>query len=457
MISEQILKYVHDAQHERNVRIMNAWKCYQGDYPKSLKPTRSDPQAKDNIAINFAALVVDKGVSFLLGKDLDFECAPGKEEGPVDVWLDECWTENKKMSLLHMMAMNGGVTGDVFVRIMLPDAASGKKFPRVMNLDPSTVLPIWDMDDYENVIGWLRQWNAKDPETGRAVVRRQIYEPQGTSWSIRDQISRGDSKIWIDLETTVWPFAWSPILHCQNLPMANEYFGLSDIEAHVLQVNDAINFVMSNIQRIIRIHAHPKTVAAGLTAKQIEIGVDDVIVLGNTAATLKNLEMQSDLSSSIEMYRALKELYHAVARTPEIATGKIENVGPLSGVALKILYQSLIEKNQTKQIFFGDLLTETNDRLREVGKQKPSKVAIHWQDPLPHDVKDEAEAALVLEQVGVSKHTALTELGYDPEDEASEVAKEAKTANELGAQMMDAFDKGGLPGQDNGGDDGSSD
>lgn len=446
MISEQILKNVYDAQHERLVRIRDAWACYQGNYPKALKPTRSDPQGADNIRINFAAPIVDKGVSFLLGKDLDFE-VEGAKEGPSDTWLDAFWAQNKQMSLLHLLAMNGGVTGDVFVRLMLPDARKQQQYPRVVNLDPATVTPVFDMDDYEDVVGWLVQWNAVDPSTGRAVVRRTIYEPQGATWLITDQISRGDQTVWMPWGPPVtWPYPWSPILHCQNLPMPNEFYGISDIEQHVLSINNAVNFVLSNMARIVRTHAHPKTWATGTTAKQIDISVDQMVCLPQNA-TMQNLEMQTDLGSSLELYKRLKELLHEVARVPEVATGKVDGLGPLSGVALKILYQSLIEKNQTKQLFYGDLLQELNCRALEIGKQPESTIIIHWQDPLPKDVKDEAEAALILEQVGVSKNTVLTELGYDPEAEAEKCAEEAQTAADLGSQLLDQFDKGAVPGQ----------
>lgn len=451
MISEQVLKTVHDAHHERRKKIANAWECYQGKYPDSLKKTVSDPMAADNIKVNFAAPLVDKGVSFLVGQALDFEI-DGADESSQDLYLDAVWEENKQDSLLHLMAMNGGATGDVFVRLMLPDTAKGKKYARILNLDPACVTPIWNMDDYEDILGWVVQWNAVDPYTGKPVVRRSIYEPEGGRWVITEQISRGDSTNWLPWgDPSYWPYPWSPILHCQNLPMPNEYYGISDIEQHVLSINYAVNFVLSNMARIIRTHAHPKTWGTGFTGKQVDMSVDSMLLLPKDSK-LENLEMQTDLGSTLELYKRLKELLHEVARVPEVATGRVDNIGPLSGVALKILYQSLIEKNQTKQVFYGDLFRELNLRLLEIGKQGAAKIIIHYPDPLPKDVKDEAEAALILEQVGVSKNTVLTELGYDPEAEAKKVEEETKAANALGAQMLDQFDKGTIPGQDDNAD-----
>src|SRR5690606_34619066 len=95
----------------------------------------------------------------------------------------------------------------------------------------------------------------------------------------------------------VWPWEWPPIIDCQNLPQANEYYGRSDIQEHVVNLQKSLNFVVSNLQRIIKFHAHPKTWGQGFKPGELKMGVDETIVLPN-GATLQNLEMLSDLTSS---------------------------------------------------------------------------------------------------------------------------------------------------------------
>src|SRR5581483_3337211 len=134
---------------------------------------------------------------------------------------------------------------------------------------------------------------------------------------------------------------WSPVVDAQNLPCPNEFWGIADLEDDSLDLNKAINFAISNINRIIRFHAHPKTWGRGFQSNQLNIAVDETIVLPGEAS-LQNLEMTSDLSSSIRHYEKLREALHEIARIPEVATGVMTSLGPLSGVALQVLYQPLV-------------------------------------------------------------------------------------------------------------------
>src|SRR6185436_1088528 len=70
-------------------------------------------------------------------------------------------------------------------------------------------------------------------------------------------------------EEKVWPYSWSPIVDWKNLPAPNHYYGKSDLGT-IGRLNDGLNFVVSNIQRILKHHAHPKTVATGIGASGIE-------------------------------------------------------------------------------------------------------------------------------------------------------------------------------------------
>ena len=46
----------------------------------------------------------------------------------------------------------------------------------------------------------------------------------------------------------------------------------------------------------------------------------------------------------------------------EVSVGKVDNIGALSGVALEILYQPLMELTYVKQMTYGPLLEEVNRR-----------------------------------------------------------------------------------------------
>jgi hypothetical protein len=413
-------------QIERVDRFARAWEAYYGKYPDSLpvKPGKTN----DNITFNFSRLVVDQTVDFLFGKEITFEINE-LADTRAEEWLNSVWQANQKMIFLQKLAVNGAVCGQVFVKI-----ADGEQYPRLINIDPGIVDVETEPDDYEAVRAFTITYPAGD------VVRRQVIRRDGAGWEIVDQERDKDAKDWKTVQVTPWMRPWPPIATCQNLPAPNEFWGIADIEPDVIRLNESLNFVMSNISRILRYHAHPKTWVRGvLSADNLKIGADETILLPD-GAEMHNLEMTSDLGSSLNLYRRLKEALHEVTRSPEIASGKVENVGNLSGVALQILYQPLLSKTETKRRMYGSLLVELNRRLLELGGFGANNITeIHWPEILPRDPMQERQVALLDQQLGVSRDTLLRRLNYDPDLEAQ---KRAAEETNIGANLLATFEQG---------------
>lgn len=448
---------------ERALEFARRWRLYLGEHEKPLTVRAGAPD--DNVTPNFSGLFVDKGVSFLFGKDVDFTLEDSEqaalegdtERSPEEAYLEQVWRANRKMSFLHKLALNGGVCGHAFVKII----ERAPQLPRLIVLDPGNVTAVWDQEDIERVLGYKIQYNVI--EEGQAAVRRQLIEldEQGESWTIRMQVGR-ETRIergfidrslgtapslvthWEDVgEPVLWAHAFPPIIDTQNLPRPNEYWGTSDLEGGVVDLNHALSRVASNMTRIVRLHGHPKTVTVGLSpedASRISVNVDGVLNLPNPESSISNLEMSSDLSASIEVYKRLKEAMHEIGRVPEVATGKLDSIGQLSGLAMGILYQPLLEKTETKRRLYGDLLVELNRRLLALaGQGEDAVTTIHWPELLPGDPKAEAETAVIHHELGVSTTTLVNKFGYDAQTEAELSAAEAEASAETAAR---AFDRG---------------
>lgn len=454
MIAETVLQQAQMESHARLLAIQKAWDAYNGQLAKPLKVLPGNPD--DNVRVNFARGVVDEGVAALFGDDLIFEVTGTDGEDDLsasakasDAKLRAFWKQNRRMTTLTKLGVNGAVTGDAFFRMVQPGPGQG--CPRLLVLDPATVTPVWANDDYEDVLWYVIQWNSVDPYTRKPQANRQVIEKGegGTYWTITDYVSIGDRPDFQQVgDEEIWDFAHSPIFHCQNLPAANCYFGVPDLEEDTIDVNVAINLTTSNIQRILRYHAHPKTWGRGIGNKDLQTRPDNMLLFQNEAAELHNLEMQSDLKSSLDFYRLLKEGFHVVARHPEIATGKLDQVGQLSGLAMQILYRPLSQKTKTKRLTYGEMLDDLNSfALEFMGEAAEQACTTHWPDVLPTDSKEEADTAIELNTLGVSKDTLLTRLGYDAELEAEKSQKEQKSAAEMGATMLDQFGRGQLPSQ----------
>ena len=458
-----ILQDAAREDEERQQAIAKRWDAYYGKMPPPLKVKPG--QTDDNLRLNFAGGVVNEGVAFLFGQDIDFvvgadtgsgdnaegDDPDGESDNPnqaQDDWLEACWKQNKSTTLLQELAINGGVCGDGYLKVMAAKTAENpSEYPRLVLVDPGTVSAVWDPHDIKSVLQWVIQWHGMDPKTRRPVAFRQLVtkDAGGQSWTILDQHCDDRSSVWATDNTAVWPYAWAPMFHCQNLPAPNQFYGMADLEDDVLESARGINFVASNIGRILRFHAHPKTWGYGFTAKQLETGVDGTIILPSKEASLQNLEMQSDLSSSLAFYEKMLEAFYAVSRTPEITTGNVgEGLGTLSGLALQVLYGPLLRKNNTKRRLYGDMLCDLSARLLEMSGQGAGlPVSITWPDPLPVDKLAQRQAALIDEQLGVSKATLMEQLGYDAKAEADRKAQEQ---SDLGEQLLTGFDRGASTG-----------
>lgn len=459
MVSPRVQDQIALERMQRRLRLQRAWDRYHGKFPDALLPTKADPKGDDNVKLSLCGLIVDISTFFLFGKPIQFEVENSttsrkrrqqKDAGEADAdaaetWLQDCWAANRQATTLLDLGTNGGVTGDAFLKLKRPPP--GEEFPRLIVLDPENVTPIWAADDYEDICEYRLEWTGTNPDNGKPVAFRQTItkNASGMSWRMVDEKSEGDNARWSETGRETWPYAFAPIFHAKNRPNPNAYYGTADLEDDVMDANEDLNFVLSSIKRVLRYHGHPKTWARGIAATDLDMSIANIAVINSENGTLQNLEMQSDLSSSREFAKDLKAAFHEIASIPEVAAGKVENIGQLSGLALKILYGPLTRLTAVKQLYYGEMLSELGQcllQMRTTGCK--SKVSIQWPDPLPKDEIAEAQAAVEKQVAGVSKDTSLSEMGYDPETEAKKRADEAQAAQQFGDKLLQQFETGGL-------------
>jgi hypothetical protein len=119
--------------------------------------------------------------------------------------------------------------------------------------------------------------------------------------------------------------------------------------------------------------------------------------------------------------------------------------GNISGVALALMFQPLIEKTTMKRRSYGAMIRQLTRAalviagLIDIADYENYAVDIHWSSLLPNDDLQAAQTALILQQLGASTSTLLSGLGLDPENEAQKVEKEQ-------ARQVQNFAQGrGLP------------
>lgn len=400
---------------ERSERIRNAYDAYYNGGPDTLK--KRPGEINDNVKINYARLVVDAGVANLFGPTLTVNApadAPEDMQASIDLFI----RNNGGGLLWQRMGVSGAIGGTMFYRLLIQEDDS----VRVVIVDPSTVDIEWDESDHELVHGYTITFIPNAGKDSRA--RRHVITRDGDAWITIEQESVESG--WVTTARDPWPYTFPPMGHAQNIPSPHEVYGISDLEPDVLHLCNGINRVVSNINRIVRLYAHPRTFGKMIgDALNMDANPGAVIRLEHPDADLKNLEMSSDLGSSISLYQRMVAALHETTRIPEVATGKLDSAGQLSSLALRILYAPLIQKTESKRRTYGQAIEEMFRRVLSImGYGDDILVELLWADILPSDPEMLRRTALIDMQLGVSQRTLIESLGYDPDIEAENMREQ---------------------------------
>ena len=418
-------------QRQRQALFSLYWDYYRGRHRKPLKMRSGQPD--DNTILNYSRRVVNKGVQFLFGKTIEFEIDGTDVMTRQEEYLAQVWgSDEEKMTLLQEIALNGAVTGTAFVRLYPPQGPGS--LPRIVNVDPALLDVITNDDDIDDIRSYRITWKSGDQ------WKRHRIDADAGQWIISEEV-KGAGDRWQLVSDEIWPWDFPPVVHCQNLPAPNEFWGISDLEN--ADINDAINFTASNINRILRFHSHPKTIGIGFNAAQLQnTAVDQFWTIPNEQAKVFNLEMQSDLASAYAYLQELRNAYSKITGVPELDPAQV-NIGALSGFALRILYGDLLELTRMKRNTYGAMLNELNRRILVVSNLGDMRTRIVWQSPLPEDEQATSEALARDRQAGLSLQTYMERRGYDWKREQERIAEEQATTDTIGSALLRAFDRGG--------------
>lgn len=422
-------------------------------------------QANDNVLLNYTGLIIERSVSLLVGEGITFDF-PGETETVQEALIKRTWAVNSGDILLHELADYAGTHGTGYVKI-IPDGLEdperpGVYLPRLVVVDPLWVTIETETEDNAAVLRYVIRFNTTAPDGGE-MARREVIErimpetdTQGTlyqadavtGWTISNYWSwRGTGGRWaLMTDPVVWPYPFPPMVHFKNLPNPGSCYGLADITEPLIELQDRVNFVASNIAKIIRYHAHPRTWGKNFgTLSNASWGADEMIVLSGDGQ-IANLEMQSDLSSSLAFYQVLRQSLFDTARTVDLSS-MADKVGQLTNFALRVLYQDTLAKLNTKRELYGEALVEINRRILLLGGYAGEQAhggAVVWPETLVQDTTEQSQLIKTDLELGlVSKQTAAGLRGYDWEQEQARMGLEQTAEDNLGAALLRAFDRGG--------------
>ncbi|MBK9613633.1 phage portal protein [Candidatus Amarobacter glycogenicus] len=423
---------VNDELSDRQAVIARHWAYYRREHKRPLKVRSGQPD--DNVILNLAREVIDQSVAMLFGTSPDFELDQA-DETPEEQALEAIWAANKLPLWCQDVGVTGAVAGHVFVKLA-PTPLGGV---RLIRLNPRYVTMCWRADDFEAVLAYRLQW-----QSGNDLSRQDIVD-MGDWWLVRDLVQTYGAREWTVKGEVIWPWAWPPIVDWKNLPNPEGRYGQPELVNP--ELNDTANFVASNTARILKFHAHPKTVGTGMQATEIkETTVDGLWTVANPAAQIKNLEMQSDLSSSAMFLEFVQAQFYAEHRAVNLASMK-DRIGQLTNFGLRTLFKAALDKLQTKRSLYGMGLEEVSRRALLLMGYGDWPVSVSWGDPLPYNRLEQVQALqLERDMQIVSRKTVATELGRDWETEQARIEDEDATQGNVGEALLRVFDQGqGVP------------
>lgn len=422
---------------DRQKRIALAWQAYNGELPPPLKPMEDGTD--DNVPNNPCETVVNRGVDFLFGKEIDIAVDEGAPADAQD-FLNGVWGETEaRIPLLQELGMNGAMAGTAFLRIV-PDGAGSYE---LVTVDPATVFLKTAPQNCNKVLLYCIEYSETEKINGtpRAVYYREEIsanypktqpgkpspsKPQ--SWSIQHwtAISQKGAPPGLTGWTAAgppiaWNYPFPPLFHCKNLPMPNSATGKPDITPVLIGLNKALDATQADTKRTIRIYGNPLLYGVDVGESRITRVPGEIIQLPLPTSKIEAVHIVADIKAALDFAADIRSSIDELTGVPGVATGRLVTLprGALSGITIELLHSPLTKKTDTKRCLYGKLIIDVSTALLVLNDMSGDiKITLAWQDPLPKDDLQAIQGAVTKLELGMTKTTVLRGLGEDPDEEA---------------------------------------
>ncbi|MFI0265635.1 phage portal protein [Streptomyces luteogriseus] len=452
---------------QRMSRYASYWAAYLG-YMWAYTATPGETQ----VTANYARALTEYAVNFSFGRGVHFG-AEKKYEHVVPALLKRIWeVDNNKKSVIWEMGLQGGVSGDCFVKVAYDPGytdPAGNEHParvRILPLNSAHCFPEWHPHDRERLIRHklkYRFWGIGSDGTRQAYTYCEVISDDSIAEYINDQLIEGEGI----KNPRPNPLGQIPIVHIPNMAVPGSPWGMSDMQ-DILALNRQYNETATQISEIVAYHAEPVTVVVGAKASNLERGAKKVWSIPSKDASITNLDGLVDLDGPIALLEQLKRMMHEMTGVPETALGQVQAVSNTSGVALAIQYQSAMQRRALKLMSYEPGLKRINElALRTLFLFEPESLVYdpdtegiqseaqeaqidpkdpevylttcEWPEPLPVDVLVKLNEIQLKMELGLeSKRGALKALGEEfPDEKMHEIFEELqKDVQEQGALDM---------------------
>ena len=385
------------------------------------------------LTFNYAKVFIDKVVSYLMSSiSIDVEPlndSPQEKERArrAEEALHKVYEQNNLDSLDFDTEIDCAILGDAAYKVIW-DAEERRV--RVTAPDVQGVFCWWRGDDISHVYRVASRYTLSRDEV------QDIYNVAIASEKavIIEDWTKDYFTLYIDNNphiSTRNPCGFIPFVIYPNLREPKKFWGVSDL-APIMEPQRELNRALSQLSRILELSGNPIAVLENVEESE-DIAVQPGAVWNipeGAKAYLLDLLKGGGVRLHIDYINLLYRTIHDLSESPRAAFGGTER--DLSGVALKVELQSLLQKVHRKRLIRSLAYRQRNDMILRILEQKTGQefkgltTHIIWGPILPEDELRLAQTQRLLVSAGLySHHRAMTQLGIlNPEQELNRLIEE---------------------------------
>jgi hypothetical protein len=463
---ETINKLIKYADYYDN----NVFKYIVAEYPEY---GRTHIGKKDitpaQVPFNYARFIINKLASWQFELPIDFNVLYENDSDKdtaekIEKDIYQVHKTNKMDSKLFQAAVECNKCGGVVFKLKYD--INGKKL-KIFVRNRMECFPVTEFDDYENLLKvhfvafkdektiWKQTYELV--ETG-TIIKGKVCYIEEAEYDVKDV--KTPSKVIIERQPLGNNGKWLdfiPVYIVPNTPQIGEVWGMSELD-DLIPLIDEINKKYSDLSDSLRFDMFAITILLNIQ------GVNDLKgkpgAVWDLTGGSPTGEMKPDvfkLESQFQYIESLKYLIDNLvsaivlfSETVNLDTNKIEGLGNLSGVALKLLFAAILSKTARKNMIWSDKLRQMYlDCLKvksiyeayEIPDDLDLEILFH--NPLPQNELEQVNIHVQKIAAGLeSITTAMNDIGIqDPELEIAKILEEKKQYDK--ELNTDRFNEGG--------------
>lgn len=428
-----------DERKKRMEEIDLRWEWYEGNHPDTLRVEAGEKN--DNIKLGLIERGVDKAVDFVrVPKWYELPGGITRSTDAEGVVSEERTVEQDALDVLYEryapdlpdLLLTGWTSGHSFMKLHWEDV-EGVTIPAMSLIDPRIMTVYWQngRSSKPKPVWYRMQWTDGRSAWRQDIVPGAMVGNEGATWVIIDYMQQAGGR-WEEQARDIWGFPFSPIVDVPHKRVPYQFYGKPGITKMLMNLNNSINFVNSNTGRIIKFHAHPRTIGVGVDAADVEATSIDGFFTTPAGTNVFNLEMQSDLLSSMAFDENLRRELYSEMRVVDTASIK-DKLGQLTNFGLRQLFNDQIEMTEEHRRDYGAAMGEALRRmLWMAGYEFKSPPVATWPEILPTNRIEAVAAAQAEYDLGVvSARTLAEELGRNYEAEQAQKRLEEQDASDV--------------------------